>query len=142
PVLLTARASDKLKKFTAKTTTRKPDINFTAKDGIVHSSWVISDADDIQFIEKEFAQVPALYIADGHHRSAAAARVFQSRQGAGESGYLLSVIYPDNQVRILPYNRVLKDLNGLSPTQLLEKLDGVFVTQPAGKAAPERKHQL
>ena len=87
-------------------------MDFTAKDGVRHTSWKISDADEIAFIEAQFAKIPFLYIADGHHRSAAAARVFQSRKGAGESGHFLAVIFPHNQMQILPYNRVLKDLNG------------------------------
>jgi len=68
-----------------------PDIDFTASDGVRHTSWVIKDSPAIQFITEAFANMPALYIADGHHRSAAAARVFQSRKGAGNSGYFLSV---------------------------------------------------
>jgi uncharacterized protein (DUF1015 family) len=95
-------------------------VDFTAKDGVRHTSWTISDADEIKFVETQFAQIPFLYIADGHHRSAAAARVFQSRQGAGHSGQFLAVIFPHNQMQILPYNRVLKDLNGLTPEQLLK----------------------
>ena len=142
PVFLVYRAKPALDELVKRRTATKPDIDFVAKDGVAHACWIVREASDLKTIEEEFALMPALYIADGHHRSAAAARVFQSRQGAGESGYFLSVIFPDNQVRILPYNRVLKDLNGLSPTQLLEKLDGVFVIQPAGKAARERKHQL
>jgi uncharacterized protein (DUF1015 family) len=86
--------------------------------------------------------MPALYIADGHHRSAAAARVFQSRKGAGHSGEFLAVIFPHNRMQILPYNRVLKDLNGLSAEQLLEKLDGLFVIKSEGAAKPGRKHEL
>src|SRR6185436_13577129 len=92
-----------------------PAIDFTAKDGVRHTAWVISDSATIRSIESQFSQVPALYIADGHHRSAAAARVFQSRNGTGSSGLFLSVIFPHNQVRIMAYNRVLKDLNGSSP---------------------------
>ena len=84
----------------------------------------------------------SLYIADGHHRSAAAARVFQSRQGAGQSGQFLTVIFPHNQMQILPYNRVLKDLNGLTPEAVLQKLAAMFVVQPAGAAKPARKHEL
>src|SRR6185436_20492865 len=68
--------------------------------------------------------------------------VFQARKGAGQSGQFLAVIFPHNQMQILPYNRVLKDLNGLSAAQLLEKLDGVFILQSPGKAAPARKHEL
>ena len=86
--------------------------------------------------------MPCLYIADGHHRSAAAARVFQQRKGAGESAAFLSVIFPHNQMQILPYNRVLKDLNGLSSGQLMEKLASVFAVNPHGAATPTRKHEL
>jgi uncharacterized protein (DUF1015 family) len=86
--------------------------------------------------------MPALYIADGHHRSAAAGRVYQTRKGAGQSASFLSVIFPHNQVQILPYNRVLKDLNGLSAATLLDKLDGVFVIKTPGAPAPARKHEL
>lgn len=142
PVFLVYRANTVLDELVKRRTATKPDIDFVAADGVSHTCWTVAGESELKSIEQEFARMPALYIADGHHRSAAAARVFQSRQGAGESAYFLSVIFPDNQVQILPYNRVLKDLNGHSPTQLLEKLDGVFVLQPAGKAAPERKHQL
>src|SRR5581483_5238364 len=116
--------------------------DFTAKDGVRHTAWVIGDAKTIQFIEAEFARIPFLYIADGHHRSAAAARVYQSRKGAGHSGYFLSVIFPHNQMRILPYNRVLKDLHGLTPAQLMEKLGGLFTIKPGGHPQPARKHEL
>ena len=134
PVFLTYRANAALDELVRKRTAEKPDIDFTAKDGVRHTSWVIGDAATIQFIEAEFARTPFLYIADGHHRSAAAGRVYQSRKGAGQSGSFLSVIFPHNQMQILPYNRVLKDLNGLTPAQLLEKLDAVFTVKP-GKAS-------
>jgi uncharacterized protein (DUF1015 family) len=81
-------------------------------------------------------------IADGHHRSAAAGRVFKSRQGAGHSGQFLAVIFPHNQMQILPYNRVLKDLNDWPPEQLLEILGKVFAMDPNGTALPSRKHEL
>jgi uncharacterized protein (DUF1015 family) len=142
PVFLTYRAQAALDELFAKISATAPDIDFTAKDGVRHTSWVVGDAKTIQFIEAAFARIPFLYIADGHHRSAAAARVFQSRQGAGQSGFFLSVIFPHNQMQILPYNRVLKDLNGLNPVQLVEKLDAVFIINPAGKPQPTRKHEL
>lgn len=142
PVFLTYRANAMLDELFKKKSAEAPDIDFTAKDGVRHTAWVISDAKTIQQIEGEFARIPFLYIADGHHRSAAAGRVYQSRKGAGQSGYFLSVIFPHNQMQILPYNRVLKDLNGLTPTQLLEKLDAVFIIKPQGAAQPTRKHEL
>ncbi|HXS68166.1 MAG TPA: DUF1015 family protein [Candidatus Polarisedimenticolia bacterium] len=142
PVFLTYRAQPALDAFISKKITGQPDVDFTAADGVQHTSWVVNDPAQIKFIENEFARIPALYIADGHHRSAAAARVFQSRKGAGSSGYFLSVVFPHNQMQILPYNRVLKDLNGLSPQQLMEKLDGIFVIKSPGAATPTRKHEL
>jgi uncharacterized protein (DUF1015 family) len=142
PVFLTYRAQASLDEFIARKIAEQPDIDFTAPDGVRHTSWVVNDPAQIQFIENEFARIPALYIADGHHRSAAAARVFQARKGAGQSGSFLSVIFPHSQMQILPYNRVLKDLNGLLPAQLLEKLDGVFILKTPGAAVPARKHEL
>jgi uncharacterized protein (DUF1015 family) len=142
PVFLIYRATEALDQFVARKISKKPDIDFAAKDGVRHTSWTISAADEIKFIETQFAQIKFLYIADGHHRSAAAARVFQSRGGAGESGRFLAVIFPHNQMQILSYNRVLKDLNGWTPEQLLEILGTVFATDPNGTATPTRKHEL
>ena len=142
PVFLVYCANQAMDNFTAGKTAEPPSIDFTAGDGVRHSAWVIADTGDIRLIETEFSHMPRLYIADGHHRSAAAARVFQERKGAGESGSFLIVIFPHNQMQILPYNRVLKDLNGLSPAQLLEQLARVFdITRP-GAATPARKHEL
>ena len=118
-----------------------PEVDFTAGDGVRHTAWVISDAVTIAFLEAEFARIPFLYIADGHHRSAAAARVYQERMGEGRSAGFLAVIFPHRQVRILPYNRVLKDLNALTPKQLLQKLDAVFILEPASNGLPSRKHE-
>ncbi len=142
PVFLVYRSDGKLDSFVQKGTARKPEVDFTAKDGVRHTSWVIDQANDIDFLTCTFAGISALYIADGHHRSAAAARVAQSRRGAGQSGWFLSVIFPHNQVRILPYNRVLKDLNGQSSGELLEKLQTVFIIEPERAVQPRRKHEL
>jgi uncharacterized protein (DUF1015 family) len=142
PVFLVYRASQAVDDFVIARTAEPPNVDFTAKDGVRHTAWVIADAAGIQFIEAEFHRLPRLYIADGHHRSAAAARVFQARKGAGESGFFLSVIFPHNQMQILPYNRVLKDLHGLTPAQLMEKLAKVFEISRPGVATPARKHEL
>ena len=142
PVFLVYRASKVIDEMVRRRTEAPAEVDFVAKDGVRHTAWSISQESDLNAVEAQFASMPALYIADGHHRSAAAARVFQTRQGAGHSGFFLSVIFPHNQVQILPYNRVIKDLNGLSAAQLLEKLDGIFVIQTNGKAAPQRKHEL
>lgn len=142
PVFLTYRAVAAFDAFVARKTAEAPAVDFTAKDGVRHTSWSISKADEIKFVENQFAQIPFLYIADGHHRSAAAARVFKSRNGKGHSGQFLAVIFPHNQMQILPYNRVLKDLNGHSPEQLQQKLAAVFDIKAPGAPVPTRKHEL
>jgi uncharacterized protein (DUF1015 family) len=142
PVFLTYKAVSEMDDFVAEKISKATDIDFTAKDGVRHSAWIISDRKEIHLIEKLFAKIPFLYIADGHHRSAAAGRVFQSRKGAGHSGQFLTVIFPHNQMQILPYNRVLKDLNGHTPEQLLKKLAAVFEIKPGGNAKPAHKHEL
>ncbi|MFZ1072500.1 MAG: DUF1015 family protein [Verrucomicrobiia bacterium] len=142
PVSLAFRATKAVDEFIAKKISENPDVDFTAKDGVRHTSWTVGGANEIQFIETEFAKVPAYYIADGHHRSAAAARIFQSRNGAGNSGQFLAVIFPHDRMQILPYNRVLKDLNGWSPEQLQEILGTVFAVDPNGTPAPRRNHEI
>jgi uncharacterized protein (DUF1015 family) len=142
PAFLTYRACSALDEFVAKKITGKPQVDFAAKDGVRHTSWVIADADGIKFIETQFSKIPFLYIADGHHRSAAAARIFQKRKGAGRSGQFLAVIFPHNQLQILPYNRVLKDLNGETPEQFLKKLETLFVISKNGNATPKRKYEI
>ena len=142
PAFLAHHGSDALDKFTAKKIAGKPDLDFTGADGVRHTSWTISDAGEIKFIEQVFGGVGELYIADGHHRSAAAARVFQNRKGAGGSGLFLAVIFPHDRMQILPYNRVLKDLNGWKPDQVMEILGGVFAILPDGPAIPSSKHEI
>ncbi len=142
PVFLVYRANAAVDALVARHTTEAPSVDFTAADGVRHTSWGIADPQQIRFIEEEFGRMPCLYVADGHHRSAAAVRVCEARKGAGESAFFLSVIFPHNQMQILPYNRVLKDLNSLTPARLLEKLAAVFVVHPRGNSAPERKHEL
>ena len=142
PVFLTYRAVAELDALFARLVTGAPAVDFTATDGVRHTAWVVAAAADQAFIEQAFAQIPYLYIADGHHRSAAAGRIFQSRQGAGASARFLTVIFPHNQMQILPYNRVLKDLNGLTPAALLERLSKVFAINTPGQPKPTGKHEL
>jgi uncharacterized protein (DUF1015 family) len=141
PVFLTYRATAELDELFKRKSAEDPDIDFTAKDGVQHTAWVLGNAITIAAIDEEFSRIPFLYIADGHHRSAAAARVYQSRKGAGESGYFLSVIFPHDQMQILPYNRVMKDLNGRTPEKLLEEL-GEFLADENGSATPKQKYQV
>ena len=142
PVFLTYRANAELDKFVAKRISKKPDVDFNARDNVRHTAWVIADPEEIKLIETQFSTIPFLYIADGHHRSAAAVRVFQSRQGAGQSGQFLAVIFPHNQLQILPYNRVVKDLNNWTPEQLLDIIGAVFPIEPTGRAQPSCKHEI
>ena len=142
PVFLTYRAVAELDALFGRLVTGTPAVDFTATDGVRHTAWVVAAAADQAFIEQAFAKIPYLYIADGHHRSAAAGRIFQSRQGAGQSARFLTVIFPHNQMQILPYNRVLKDLNGLTPAALLERLSKVFAIKTPGQPRPTGKHEL
>ena len=118
-----------------------PEYDFIAPiDGFGHQFWVIADANDIDVITKEFAKMPALYIADGHHRSAAAALVGAEKaknnpnhKGDEEYNYFMAVCFQASQLTILDYNRVVKDLNGLTSAQFLEKVAQNFDVQKKGK---------
>ncbi|MDX9846421.1 MAG: DUF1015 family protein [Tenuifilaceae bacterium] len=119
---------------------KNPDYDFVAEDGFGHHLWTIEDNAVNSRITEIFAQQPALYVADGHHRTAAAARVGQEKKsktpnhtGNEEYNYFLAVIFPDNQLSIIDYNRVVKDLNGLTPAQLIEKLQKNFVIEEKGQ---------
>jgi uncharacterized protein (DUF1015 family) len=142
PVFLVYRARPEVDAFVAARIAETPAIDFTSGDGVRHSAWVVADEAGIQFVQEQFRQIPALYIADGHHRSAAAARVYQSRQGAGQSAFFLSVIFPHDQAQILPYNRVLKDLNGMSSRELLGKLESVCEVKAVAAPSLARKHEV
>ena len=119
-----------------------PDADVTADDGIRHQIWVLSDATRIAAISQAFAAMKALYIADGHHRSAAASRVAAARRQQGReltADSFLAVIFPHHQMKILDYNRVVKDLRGLDAAALLHKLGTAFsVEASAGRVHPAR----
>ncbi len=115
---------------------KKPEYDFVADDGFGHHFWVIDDEATIKRITEIFAAIPALYVADGHHRTAAAARVGLEKKntnpnhrGDEEYNYFLAVIFPDNQLKIIDYNRVVRDLNGLTPEQFIVKLKEGFVVE-------------
>lgn len=128
--------------------TSEPVYNFTSNDGIEHIFWIVSDDKEIKSIENEFAKLGCLYVADGHHRSASAARVKEMRQkenpdhtGDEEYNYFLTVIFPHNQMYIMDYNRVVKDLDGNSKEEFLIKVEEKFEVEfQREKVKPEEKH--
>jgi len=128
PVLLAYKSQPDMDAILAATTGQPPLVDITADDGVQHTFWKIDDDNTIRKITAGFDAMTALYIADGHHRSASASRIAKSRGGDGKqnSDYFLSVIYPHNQMNILDYNRVITDLNGLSKQQVLEKIQQAF----------------
>ena len=120
-------------------TKQAPEYDFVAEDGFGHTFWVINCPETNKRITELFAKIPALYVADGHHRTAAAALVGQEKKGQNpkhtgneEYNYFLAVIFPDEQLKIIDYNRVVKDLNGLSSADLLKKLEEAFVVEKKG----------
>ncbi len=146
PVFLTYRHSDVIDQMASKYLASNPDVDITADDNVQHTLWPVSEDNDIKIITDTFDVMDCLYIADGHHRSAAASRVAASRieTSANHSGdesynYFLSVIFPDNQMQILDYNRVIKDLNGLSPETFLPKLTQAFSVKPVSEEAKPGK---
>ncbi len=145
PVLLTYRHEPALDPVFRRVTGVAPEVDVTADDGVRHQLWVADNATAAE-ISAVFDRVGRLYIADGHHRSAAAARVAAARQSAnarhsGEESYnyFLAVIFPDSQMKILDYNRVVRDFHGLTVDGFLGRLAGAFTVSPAASAvAPGR----
>jgi uncharacterized protein (DUF1015 family) len=144
PVFLTYRASAAVDAIVARTVNAPPLFDFTAVDGIRHTIWQLPFAGH-QPIGDAFATISALYIADGHHRAASAARVRQQLGGgkktAGEWDTFLAVAFPDNQMQVLPYNRVVKDLGSHTPESLLSALNE-RVTVKDGPASPGHKGEI
>ncbi len=139
PVFLTFRHNDTIDGLMARAGAGEPEVDVTADDGVIHRLWPVADEDLRDALTAAFDALDNLYIADGHHRSAAASRVAAMRREAnpGHTGtepynYFLSVIFPDNQMKILDYNRVVKDLNGLSAAEFLERAGQRFDVTPAG----------
>jgi uncharacterized protein (DUF1015 family) len=141
PVFLTYRHNATVDALMAKVMQQQPEYDLTADDGVQHTIWLIADAADIATLTTTFDAMPCLYIADGHHRSAAASRVAAMRGGNGEAAhdYFLSVIFPDNQMQILDYNRVVKDLNGLDAETFLEKVSQAFALEKSATAVKPGK---
>ncbi|MCB1762055.1 MAG: DUF1015 domain-containing protein [Gammaproteobacteria bacterium] len=147
PVFLVYRSQADVDTRMDKLTERKPEIDITAADGVRHQLWVVDDGEDIAQLMRSFDAMPALYVADGHHRSAAASRVAAAR-GSGVTplsaeaphDYFLAVIFPHDQVQILDYNRVVRDLNGLDREQLLKRVGARFSIVPSATPVKPVRH--
>ena len=148
PVFLAFRHNDVLAELIKKYAAQEPVYHFKAPvDGFIHQFWVIENKEDQDAITEEFAKMDSLYIADGHHRSAAAARVSAEKgekEGRGEHDYYMAVCFPAEQLTILDYNRVVKDLNGLSEEDFLKALEKNFTVACKGEEnyRPQKMHEF
>ena len=141
PVFFAYPDNAELDAIVAKYTAKEPEYDFIAPgDGFGHTLWIIDQQEDIDAITKAFAAMPALYIADGHHRSAAAALVGAEKaqqnpnhKGDEEYNYFMAVCFPANQLTIIDYNRVVKDLNGLTPAEFLAAVEKNFIVEEKGE---------
>lgn len=151
PIFLTYRHKESIDRFTAEIRNQQPVYDFQTDDGVAHIVWQINDPGEIEFLEKEFEQVKHIYIADGHHRAASALKVARHRAAtmAGSNtgnelfDFIFSVLFPDNSLNIISYNRVIKDLNGLDVQGFLKSLGGRFkvVESPQG-ISPRENHEI
>lgn len=151
PIFLAYRSNDVINGIVAKKRTEAPLYDFVADDGIAHKVWVIDEAESLASIEGAFAGMNEIYIADGHHRCASAVKVGlklreenPSYDGTEEFNYFLSVLFPDDQLMIMDYNRVVKDLNGNSEEEFLSKLEEIFDVANIGNQAqyPGKKGEI
>lgn len=146
PVFLVHRHSEVIAARVAAAKAAEPACHFTSEDGIVHTLWVIRDPAALTAIEREFSGMERVYIADGHHRAAAAARVSRLSQGRN-AGRFLAVLFPEDEVHILDYNRVIHDWGGLTPGQFMDRAAEKFIIGPAAHRGgdtgrPEQLHEF
>ena len=147
PIVLAYRSQQELQQIVEREKEREPVYDFETEDGVIHRVWIITSEKVIARITELFGQMDHLYIADGHHRAASAVRVglqkaeaAKNPTGEEEFNYFLAVMFPKEQLRILDYNRVVKDLHGLSVEQFLEKLQEKFTVEARTEAvSPEKK---
>ena len=151
PVFLAFPDNSILEDIIDRTAQTTPEYDFVSEDGIGHTLWVIKDQETIDTITKEFGEIPYLYIADGHHRTAAAAHVGEEKakadpnhNGNEEYNYLLAVCFPQSHLKVMDYNRVVVDLNGNTEEQFLEKLADKFIVEDKGAEIykPEKLHNF
>ena len=139
PVFFSYPDNEEVDAIVGKYTAREPEYDFVAEDGFGHHFWVIDDRQDIDRLTDIFKDIPAFYVADGHHRTAAAARVGAEKReqnpvhtGDEEYNYFMAVAFPESQLKIIDYNRVVKDLNGLSESEFLAALEQDFMVEEKG----------
>lgn len=139
PIFLAYRAHETISEVVAAIRKETPVYSFTAVDDITHKVWKISKAEDITKIKNSFAEIDSIYIADGHHRAASAVKVGLKRRsenpgftGEEEFNYFLSVLFPHDQLMIMPYNRTVKDLNGLTEREFLQRIEVEFEVNSVG----------
>ncbi|MBK5273664.1 MAG: DUF1015 domain-containing protein [Desulfuromonadales bacterium] len=150
PVFYLSRSCGDVEGIIEGVTNGPPEYDFVSDDGVTHTLWVIADATLIGRLTVLFEAIPRLYVADGHHRSAAAGRVRELRReknpghtGQEEYNFFLTVIFPENQLHIMPYNRAVKDLNGRSATEFIDRLTASFEITPARETvAPQERHNF
>ncbi len=149
PVFFAYHDNEELNAIVARYAAGEPEYDFVAEDGFGHTFWVIDDQAVIDRITEIFAGIPAFYVADGHHRTAAAARVGAEKRGQNpahtgdeEYNFFMAVAFPESQLKIIDYNRVVKDLNGLTPEGLLAALAEDFEVSEKGAAEPYRPDHL
>ena len=148
PIFLAYRSNEIISAVVNKVKEGETLYSFTSDDGITHNVWKIDNADDIKTIQTEFEKINSIYIADGHHRCASAVKAGLKRRdlnpeytGEEEFNFFLSVLFPEDQLMIMPYNRVVSDLNDLTEEELLESITGFFIVRPKdGPFAPDRKY--
>lgn len=143
PIFLAFRSQNELEKLMKRIQETTPVFDFIAEDRIGHTVYRIDDISDINIINQCFAQMNSIYIADGHHRCASAVKVGLNRRKEGikqESDYFMSVLFPENQLKILDYNRVVKDYNNKSPEEILEQIAEYFIiTKEKAQVIPQKK---
>lgn len=146
PVFLAYKHNEAMLEVIKKVTAAAPAYDFTADDGIGHTVWVLDCEEGIKKVEDIFSAMPALYVADGHHRSAAAsntaARAKQNGTFKESMNYFLAVIFPAEQLFIMDYNRVVKDLNGLSEADFIKKVEEKFTVEKTSDKKPSAKHSF
>lgn len=149
PVFLTYQSRPRLNDLIGQVTKNDPEYDFTAEDGVIHTAWLVDDAGQIEEIKKEFAAIGALYIADGHHRAKAASSVARLRRGndnspvSREYDKVLAVLFPHDQLKVMDYNRAVKDLNGLTPQEFMEKISSCFaVSENFAARSPQKFHDF